>query len=47
MQRGEIFWAKLDPVVGSEIAKTRPVLCIIYPTPPATPVYSNSGYTFR
>lgn len=28
MQRGEIFWAKLDPVVGSEIAKTRPVLVV-------------------
>lgn len=28
MQRGDIFWANLDPVVGSEIAKTRPVLIV-------------------
>jgi mRNA interferase MazF len=28
MQKGEIFWAKLDPVVGSETAKTRPVLIV-------------------
>lgn len=27
-KRGEIWWAALDPVVGSEIAKTRP--CIIF-----------------
>ena len=26
--RGEIYWANLDPVVGSEIAKTRPVLVV-------------------
>ena len=28
MKRGEIFWANLDPVVGSEISKTRPVLIV-------------------
>jgi len=28
MQKGDIFWAKLDPVVGSETAKTRPVLIV-------------------
>lgn len=26
--RGEIYWANLDPVFGSEIAKTRPVLVV-------------------
>lgn len=26
--RGEIYWANLDPVVESEIAKTRPVLIV-------------------
>lgn len=26
--RGEIYWANLDPVQGSEIAKTRPVLVV-------------------
>ena len=27
-QRGEIYWVKLDPTVGSEIAKTRPAVII-------------------
>ena len=27
-RRGELFWVSLDPVVGSEIAKTRPGLII-------------------
>ncbi len=27
-QRGEIYWANLDPAIGSEIAKTRPALII-------------------
>lgn len=27
MQKGDIFWAKLDPVVGSETAKTRRTDC--------------------
>lgn len=27
-QRGEIYWVKLDPTVGSEISKTRPALII-------------------
>ena len=27
-RRGDIYWANLDPVVGSEIAKTRPALII-------------------
>jgi mRNA interferase MazF len=26
--RGEIYWVALDPVVGTEIAKTRPALII-------------------
>ena len=26
-ERGQIFWTRLDPIVGSEIAKTRP--CVI------------------
>ncbi|MFH1051335.1 MAG: type II toxin-antitoxin system PemK/MazF family toxin [bacterium] len=28
MKRGDIYWANLDPVIGSEISKTRPVLII-------------------
>lgn len=28
MKRGEILWANLDPVIGSEISKTRPVVII-------------------
>lgn len=28
MKRGEIFWASLDPTIGSEISKIRPVLII-------------------
>ncbi len=27
-QRGELYWVNLDPVIGSEIAKTRPALII-------------------
>jgi mRNA interferase MazF len=27
-QRGEVYWVKLDPAVGSEIAKTRPAVVI-------------------
>lgn len=27
-RRGEIYWVRLDPTVGSEIAKTRPALII-------------------
>jgi mRNA interferase MazF len=27
-RRGEIWWARLDPTVGSEIAKTRPCVVI-------------------
>ena len=27
-RRGELYWANLDPVIGSEIAKTRPALII-------------------
>jgi mRNA interferase MazF len=26
--RGEVYWARLDPVVGSEIGKTRPVVIV-------------------
>lgn len=27
-QRGEVYWVKLDPTLGSEIAKTRPAVII-------------------
>lgn len=26
--RGEVFWARLDPTVGSELQKTRPVVVL-------------------
>jgi mRNA interferase MazF len=29
-QRGEVWWARLDPTVGSEIKKTRP--CVVIST---------------
>ncbi|CAN5523189.1 hypothetical protein BH18ACI1_BH18ACI1_08100 [soil metagenome] len=28
MKKGEIYWANLNPTVGSEISKTRPVLIV-------------------
>jgi mRNA interferase MazF len=28
MKRGEIFWADLNPTIGSEISKIRPVLIV-------------------
>ena len=28
MQKGDLYWADLDPTVGSEIAKKRPVLLV-------------------
>ena len=28
IRRGEIYWANLDPPIGSEISKTRPVLIV-------------------
>lgn len=28
MKRYDVFWADLDPVMGSEIAKTRPVVIV-------------------
>ena len=28
MNRYDVYWAKLDPVVGSELAKTRPVVIV-------------------
>ncbi|MBI2266312.1 MAG: type II toxin-antitoxin system PemK/MazF family toxin [Armatimonadetes bacterium] len=28
MRRGEIYWANLDPTLGSEIRKTRPCLVV-------------------
>jgi mRNA interferase MazF len=28
MKKGEIYFANLDPVIGSEISKTRPVLIV-------------------
>jgi mRNA interferase MazF len=27
-QRGDLYWAALDPTVGAEIAKTRPVVIV-------------------
>lgn len=27
VERGEVYWAVLDPVIGSELAKTRP--CVV------------------
>lgn len=27
-QRGDIYWVRLDPVIGTEIAKTRPAVII-------------------
>ena len=33
IERGEVFWARLDPTVGSELQKTRPVVVLsIKPT---------------
>lgn len=28
MKRGDIYWANLDPTLGGEISKTRPVLIV-------------------
>jgi mRNA interferase MazF len=28
IRRGQIYWAQLDPTIGSEIKKTRPVLIV-------------------
>jgi mRNA interferase MazF len=28
MRKGDIFWADLNPTIGSEISKTRPVLIV-------------------
>jgi mRNA interferase MazF len=28
IKRGEIYWANLDPTIGTEIKKTRPVLVV-------------------
>jgi mRNA interferase MazF len=28
LRRGEVWWVRLDPTVGSEIAKTRPCLIV-------------------
>lgn len=28
IKRGEIYWANLDPTIGAEIQKTRPVLVV-------------------
>lgn len=28
VKRGEVYWVKLDPTVGSEIRKTRPALVV-------------------
>lgn len=28
IKRGDVFWVKLDPAIGSEIKKTRPAVVI-------------------
>ena len=28
IERGDVFWAQLDPTIGSEIKKTRPVVIL-------------------
>ncbi len=28
IERGDVFWARLDPTVGSELQKTRPVIVL-------------------
>ena len=28
MKRGEVWWVKFDPAVGSEVRKTRPALIV-------------------
>ena len=28
MKRGDVFWARLDPTIGSELQKTRPVVVL-------------------
>lgn len=28
MKRGDVFWVNLDPVVGSEVGKTRPAVVV-------------------
>ena len=28
MKRGDVFWARLDPTIGSELQKTRPVIVL-------------------
>lgn len=28
IERGDVFWARLDPTVGSELQKTRPVVAL-------------------
>jgi len=28
IERGDVFWARLDPTVGSELQKTRPVVVL-------------------
>jgi mRNA interferase MazF len=28
VQRGDVYWANLDPTVGVEIQKTRPVIVV-------------------
>lgn len=28
IERGDVFWAKLDPTMGSELQKTRPVVVL-------------------
>lgn len=53
MKRGEIYFANLDPPVGSEVSKRRPVLIVsnnannrVSPTVTVVPITSNISRVF-
>jgi len=53
MKRGEIYWANLDPTIGSEISKTRPVLLVsndinneVSETVTVLPITSQTGKVY-
>ena len=41
--RGDVFWARLDPTVGSEIQKTRPVVVVPLSTSAPAIEFLNVG----
>jgi mRNA interferase MazF len=52
-KKGEIYWANLDPTLGSEIAKTRPVVIVsndinneYAATIPVLPITSSTGKVY-